>query len=170
GRGCVIVAIRELVNRRGRPMSNEGSKMTECVFCAIVRGSEKAEFVFRDDVVVAFLDHRPLQRGHTLVAPVAHVATFDDLPEAQIGPLFSRVRLVKRALESALRADGAFIALNDRVSQSVAHLHVHVVPRWRNDKLFSAALVWKRQPYRSEEEITAIGASVRDIVAKAHQA
>ena len=131
-----------------------------CVFCAIASGAVKAEIVFRDDGVVAFLDHRPLQAGHTLVAPVAHVATFDALPEAQIGPLFSRVRLVKRALEAALQADGAFIALNDRVSQSVPHLHVHVVPRWQKDGLFRT-LVWKRQPYRSDAEMASVAEKIR---------
>ena len=95
----------------------------------------------------------------TNVAPAA--AQSVPLPEAQIGPLFSRVRVVKRALESTLGADGAFIAVNDRVSQSVAHLHVHVVPRWRNDKLFSTALVWKRQPYRSAEEMAACFWAIR---------
>ena len=131
------------------------------MFCAIARGEAAAEIVFRDEAVIAFLDHRPLQRGHTLVAPVAHIATLDDLPEAQIGPLFSRVRLVKRALETALRADGAFVALNDRVSQSVAHIHVHVVPRWKNDGLFSRALVWRRQPYRSAAEMATLAEGVR---------
>jgi histidine triad (HIT) family protein len=142
-----------------KPLNRDAA--AQCVFCAIARGAEKAEVVFRDDTVIAFLDHRPLQRGHTLVAPLAHAAVLDDLPEAQIGPLFSRVRLVKRALESALHADGAFIAMNDRVSQSVAHVHVHVVPRWKNDGLFSRALVWKRQPYRSEEEMRALADAIR---------
>ena len=137
-----------------------------CVFCDIARGAGKAEIVYRDETVIAFLDHRPLQRGHTLVAPIAHVATFDDLPETQIGPLFSRVRLVKRALEASLHADGAFVALNDRVSQSVAHVHVHVVPRWKNDGLFSRALVWKRQPYRDGEMAT-VAAAVREAVSRA---
>ena len=135
------------------------------MFCEIVRGSSKAEIVYRDDVVVAFLDHRPLQRGHTLVVPIAHAATLDDLPEATLGPIFSRVRRVKRALESALNADGAFIAVNDRVSQSVAHVHLHVVPRWKADGLFSRALVWKRQPYRSEGEIAALAETVRAALA-----
>jgi histidine triad (HIT) family protein len=141
--------------------------MVTCAFCAIVAGTAKAEIVMRDDVAIAFLDHRPLQPGHVLVAPVTHFATIDDLPETQIGPLFSRVRVVKRALESSLRADGAFIALNDRVSQSVPHVHVHVVPRWKGDGLFSRALVWKRQPYRSSDEMAALASKVRAALASA---
>ena len=137
------------------------------MFCDIARGTAKAEIVFRDDRFIAFLDHRPLQRGHTLVAPVDHVATLDDLPEAQVGPLFSRVRVVKLALEAALASDGAFIAINDRVSQSVPHLHVHVVPRWKGDGLFSRALVWKRQPYRSDEERAAVASTVRAAIGDA---
>jgi len=139
--------------------------MAECVFCAILRGSLEAEIVFRDEAVVAFLDHRPLQRGHTLVAPTSHVGTLDELPEDQLAPLFSRVRLVKRGLESALGADGAFIAINDRVSQSVPHLHVHVVPRWRGDRLFSGALLWKRQPYRSGDEMATLAEELRRSIA-----
>jgi histidine triad (HIT) family protein len=132
------------------------------VFCAILSGTASAEIVYRDESVAAFLDHRPLQPGHVLVVPVAHVPTLADLPEAQLGPLFARARLVARALEAALSADGAFLAVNDRVSQSVPHVHVHVVPRWRNDKLFSGALIWKRQPYRSQEEMSALGAKIRE--------
>jgi len=140
--------------------------MAECVFCAIVHGSSKAEIVFRDDDVIAFLDHRPLLPGHVLVAPVRHFDDLDALPEELVGPLFSRMRLVKRALVRALGADGAFVAINDRVSQSVPHLHIHVVPRRKGDGLFREALVWKRTPYRSAEEMTAVAERVRAALAR----
>ena len=132
-----------------------------CVFCAIVAGGEPAAIVFRDDDVIAFLDHRPLLPGHVLVAPVRHVDDLEHLPEALIAPLFSRVRAVERALVSALGADGGFVALNDRVSQSVPHLHVHVVPRRRGDGLFREALVWKRTSYRSSDEMTSVAERLR---------
>jgi histidine triad (HIT) family protein len=123
-----------------------------CVFCQIVSGEAPSEVVHQDDLLVAFLDHRPLLRGHVLVVPRAHVETFHDLAAGLVAPLFAEVQRLSRAVERGLAADGAFVAINTRISQSVPHLHVHVVPRWRGDGLFSPKLLWRRQPYRSEAE------------------
>lgn len=120
--------------------------LATCAFCRIVAGATPARVVFADDVAVAFLDHRPLFPGHCLLAPRGHHATLADLPEAQVGPLFTRARLLARAVEEALGAEGTFVALNNRVSQSVPHLHVHVVPRRKGDGL--KGFFWPRHGYR----------------------
>ena len=108
--------------------------MDGCVFCAIVAGDAPAEVVHRDDVAVAFLDRTPLFAGHVLVVPTVHVVTLPELVE--VGPFFERVRLLATAVPQAMGAQGTFVANNNIVSQSVAHLHVHVVPRWRGDSNF----------------------------------
>src|SRR5262245_28237372 len=115
-----------------------------CPFCAIAAGGE-GNVVHSDDLVVAFLDRAPLIKGHVLVIPRAHVETFDDLPPDLIAPLFGAVQRVSRAFRSALGADGSYTAMNTRVSQSVPHVHVHVVPRRTGDGLFRAGMVWIRK-------------------------
>lgn len=132
-----------------------------CVFCAIVAGEEKAHFVLETDEAVALLDHRPLLRGHVLLVPRAHVQTLDDLPAAAVGPLFVEAQRLSRAVQTALQAQGSFVAVNTRISQSVPHLHVHIVPRWKGDGLFSKNFVWMRRPYRSEAEMEAVSAAIR---------
>ena len=120
-----------------------------CVFCRIASGELPGNIVYRDARVVAFLDASPLFLGHTLVVPIDHVATLDDLPPALIGPLFEIVRRASIAVQQALGADGSFVATNTRISQSVPHVHVHVVPRNEGDGFFSPRPIWKRQSYRS---------------------
>jgi histidine triad (HIT) family protein len=122
----------------------------DCVFCAIVAGTRPADVVLREDRVVAFLDAKPLFKGHVLVVPRAHVETLPDLPEADLAPLFGAVAHVAHAVEVALDAHGSFVALNNKVSQSVPHLHVHVVPRRRKDGL--RGFFWPREPYASDAE------------------
>lgn len=117
----------------------------ECVFCSIVAGSAAAEIVYEDDVAVAFLDRTPLFAGHTLVVPRSHVVTLADLPPDEVGPFFRRVRALAAIMPEALDAQGTFVANNNVVSQSVAHLHVHVVPRRRGDGL--RGFFWPRQKY-----------------------
>jgi histidine triad (HIT) family protein len=118
-----------------------------CPFCAIVTGASPAEEVLRDDVAVAFLDRAPLFPGHVLVVPVEHVVT---LPELRaVGPFFERVQRVAAALPAALGAQGTFVANNNVVSQSVAHLHVHVVPRTKGDGL--RGFFWPRTKYAGGE-------------------
>jgi histidine triad (HIT) family protein len=123
------------------------ARADRCVFCAIVAGAEPAEVVFDDTAVLAFLDRRPVFPGHVLIVPRDHVETLTDLPVDQIAPVFQRVRLIAAAVESALAADGTFVAMNNRVSQSVPHLHVHVVPRRRGDGL--RGFFWPRHKYAS---------------------
>lgn len=123
-----------------------------CVFCQIIRDELPAHVVHRDLAVVAFLDRSPLVPGHVLVAPRAHVPTLDDLPADLVAPVFDLVRRVSVALQAALGAEGSFVAVNTRVSQSVAHLHAHVVPRRQNDGFFSPRVLWKRQAYASNDE------------------
>ncbi len=124
-----------------------------CVFCRIATGAEPASVVYRDDDVVAFLDRRPLFPGHTLVVPRRHVVTIGELPAETMLPLMRVVQAASRAMESALEAQGSFVAVNNRVSQSVPHLHVHIVPRTKGDGL--KGFFWPRSGYRSDEERTA---------------
>ena len=129
-----------------------------CVFCAIVAGDEPAHVVLDDDAAMAFLDVRPLFPGHVLLVPREHHETLTDLPPEQVEPLFSRARLLAGAVEEAMGAKGTFVAMNNRVSQSVAHLHVHVVPRRRKDGL--KGFFWPRNPYRSDAEMEETRAAI----------
>ena len=123
-----------------------------CIFCRVASGEVPSNIVHRDDLVLAFLDVSPLMLGHVLVVPVAHVDTLDDLPPALVGPLFEVVRRMSMALQSALGAGGTFVAINTRLSQSVPHVHVHVVPREEGDGLFSPRPIWKRRSYGGDAE------------------
>lgn len=120
------------------------------VFCDIITGKLAAAIVYQDDGVVAFLDHRPLFPGHVLVVPRTHYALLADLPADEVGPFFLTVQRLASAVEQAMRADGSFVAINIKISQSVPHLHVHVVPRRKNDGLFGKTFQWTRHPYPSE--------------------
>ena len=137
--------------------------MTDCVFCRIAAGEVPADFVLDDDEFVAFLDARPVFKGHVLVMPRRHYVTLADLPVPAVGPLFERVRLISAAVPAALGAQGTFVALNNTVSQSVPHLHVHVVPRTRGDGL--RGFFWPRQRYATEEEAADYARRIRDALA-----
>ena len=128
--------------------------MAECLFCRIVSGELPATIVYEDDNSVAFLDHRPLFPGHTLLVPREHVETLGDLSVKIVGPYFEAAQLLARAVESAMDAEGTFVAMNNRVSQSVPHLHVHVVPRRRKDGL--KGFFWPRTKYKDEAEMKAV--------------
>jgi histidine triad (HIT) family protein len=137
----------------------------ECVFCAVVAGSEH-HAVYRDDSVVAFLDHAPVAKGHTLVVPTTHYETLDDLPDELLVPLFSVVRRVSVALQSTLGAEGSLTLSNTRISQSVPHVHVHVVPRRKGDKFFTPGRpFWMRDTY-AVGEADEIAATLRSALAK----
>ena len=127
-----------------------------CLFCSIVAGGSPATIVASDDEVVAFLDIRPLFPGHVLVAPRAHVETLTDLPTERVGPLFERVQHMTRAVQQAMGAQGTFVAINNTVSQSVPHLHVHVVPRTKGDGL--KGFFWPRTKYASPAHQAEVGA------------
>ena len=133
--------------------------MASCVFCAIVSGEVSAHRVAEEVDVIAFLDVRPVFEGHVLVVPRVHVVDFTALPTEALGPLFQLGQRVARALESGLGADGAFVALNHRVSQSVPHVHLHVVPRRKGDGL--RGFFWPRRKYASEEAAEAVAARIR---------
>jgi len=135
-----------------------------CVFCEILRGARAAHVVFEDEHSLAFLDQRPLFPGHCLLVPRQHHETLQELPAALVGPLFLSARLLARSVEGGMRADGVFVAVNNRVSQSVPHLHIHVVPRRRKDGL--RGFFWPRGKYQSEQEAVAARDAIRSAVAE----
>ena len=132
--------------------------MTDVV-CQIVAGELAAEVVLRDEYVVAFLDHRPVFKGHVLVSPVRHVDNLLDLPTELMTPVLGVAQRVARALPEALGAQGTFVAVNNVVSQSVPHLHVHVVPRTKGDGL--RGFFWPRTKY-ADGEMAAYARRIRD--------
>lgn len=129
-----------------------------CPFCLVVKGEIPAAIVHRDAGFVAFLDHRPLFPGHVLVIPTEHIETLADLDDARVGPLFVLTKRIARAVEQGLSADGIFVANNNRVSQSVPHLHVHVIPRRKKDGL--KGFFWPRYAYKSDDEIETVRAAI----------
>jgi histidine triad (HIT) family protein len=135
--------------------------MKTCVFCQIARGDVPAGIVFEDEETLAFLDHRPLFPGHCLLIPRVHVETLVDVPAPLLAQLSSNARSLAIAMEKALGAQGAFVAINNRVSQSVPHVHVHVVPRTKGDGL--KGFFWPRQKYRDPEHM----GEVRGVVERA---
>jgi histidine triad (HIT) family protein len=136
--------------------------VSDCLFCRIAAGDEPAEIVFSDDDSVAFLDSRPLFHGHSLLIPREHHETLADLPDGLVGTLFANARLLSRAIPEAMEKPGSFVALNNVVSQSVPHLHVHVVPRRKKDGL--RGFFWPRTKYASERELKEVGERVRAAV------
>ena len=133
----------------------------ECTFCRIARGEIAAHKVYEDDAHLVILDHRPLFKGHCLVMPRDHVETLLDVPAERVGPLFLVVQRISRAVERGMEADGVFNAINNRISQSVPHLHVHVIPRRKKDGL--KGFFWPRYAYAGAEE----EAQVRDAIVAA---
>jgi histidine triad (HIT) family protein len=127
--------------------------MTEdnCLFCRIVSGEVPATLVYVDKNAAAFLDHRPLFPGHTLLVPREHYETLTDLPVKLVEPLFKNAQLLSGVVETAMNAEGTFVAMNNRVSQSVPHLHIHVVPRRRKDGL--KGFFWPRTKYKDQQEM-----------------
>ena len=130
-----------------------------CVFCNIVQRKSTASIVVDEGETFAFLDARPVFKGHVLVVPRAHVETLDQLPRAAIEPLFATVQRVAAAVQRGLGAQGCFVALNNVVSQSVPHLHVHVVPRTKGDGL--RGFFWPRVKYAGDDERDAYAARIR---------
>ncbi len=131
----------------------------ECPFCAIVAGTEPATRVLEEEHCVAFLDARPLFEGHVLLVPREHHVTLADLPGPLVAPLFTTAQRLCRAVEQAQDAQGTFVAMNNVVSQSVPHLHVHVVPRRRKDGL--RGFFWPRTTYAGEAAMAEVAARIR---------
>jgi histidine triad (HIT) family protein len=135
-----------------------------CLFCKVVGGDLAARIVFEDSVSVGFLDHRPVFPGHCLLIPREHYGTLADLPGDLIERFFKNVQLLTQAVESAMEAHGTLVAMNNRVSQSVPHLHVHIVPRRRKDGL--RGFFWPRYPYKTDEEADLVQTSIRQALSK----
>lgn len=135
-----------------------------CTFCQIIDGEMQSYIVFEDDVSLAFLDLRPLFPGHCLLVPREHYETLIDLTSALITPLFTNAQVLATVVEQALEAEGTFVAINNRVSQSVPHLHIHIVPRRRRDGL--KGFFWPRQAYRDEEHILEVQQKLRAAIDK----
>ncbi len=133
--------------------------MSQCTFCDIVKGEINAAFVYEDDTSVAFLDHRPLFPGHILLAPRSHYVTLPDLPTALVPEFFVTAQLLSRAVQLAMKSQGTFVAMNNTVSQSVPHLHVHIVPRTKGDGL--KGFFWPRTTYKEVDHIIQVQESIR---------
>jgi len=136
-----------------------GSLNVGCAFCEIVSGDRSAQVVYRDEGTVAFLDRRPLFAGHTLVVPSRHIETLGDLPDDEMAAVMRVVRGLSRAMESGLGSGGSFVAINNRVSQSVPHVHVHVVPRSKGDGL--KGFFWPRTGYAGDQDAERVAGLVR---------
>ena len=137
---------------------------SDCAFCAIVRGEAEAEVVFEDDSSLAFLDNRPLFPGHALLIPREHHEAIWDLPDDLLSNLFANARLLSVAVRSAMDAQGAFVAANNVISQSVPHFHVHVVPRNRKDGL--RGFFWPRAKYEDPGHAARTAEAVRRAVSE----
>lgn len=129
-----------------------------CIFCKLSSGELPAHLVYQDADSYAFLDNEPLFPGHVLLSPRAHYETLTDLPTDLIGPIFTTAQLIAKAVETALDAEGTFVAINNRVSQTVPHLHIHIVPRRRRDGL--KGFFWPRHDYQDD----AARETVRDAI------
>ena len=129
-----------------------------CLFCRMIQGEVATPVVYESEVAFAFLDHRPVFAGHCLVLPRRHIETLAHVPPELLGPFFAEVQLISRAVETAMAAQGTFVAMNNRISQSVPHLHVHVVPRNRGDGL--KGFFWPRTRYATAEESERVRALV----------
>jgi histidine triad (HIT) family protein len=140
---------------------------TVCTFCDIAGGLSEAEVVFDDDDTLAFLDHRPVFPGHTLLITREHFETLADLPDHALEPFFRSTRFLSSVIPDAMDAHGTFVAINNKVSQSVPHLHVHLVPRRRKDGL--RGFFWPRHPYGSEEEMKRVAEAIRAEIARRTQ-
>jgi histidine triad (HIT) family protein len=134
----------------------------QCKFCEIASQALPSAVVLEDALSIAFLDTRPLFPGHTLLIPKQHYETLSDLPTDLVGPFFQNAQRLADAIERAMQAEGTFVAINNRVSQSVPHLHVHIVPRKKKDGL--RGFFWPRQAYQSEAAMKAAQSAIRAVL------
>lgn len=141
--------------------------MATCPFCSILAGDLPAHVVLHDDAVTAFLDVRPLFPGHVLVVPRLHVETLTDLPVADVAPYFERVQRVAGAVRDSMGAEGTFVAMNNKVSQSVPHLHTHVVPRTKGDGL--KGFFWPRTKYADDAQAAEVAATIAAAVEQSQE-
>jgi histidine triad (HIT) family protein len=136
----------------------------KCKFCNIVKGDLDSFIVFDDDISIGILDQRPLFPGHVLLMPKEHYMTIGALPGELIEPFFSNLQLISIAVQQAMESQGTFVAINNRISQSIPHLHVHIVPRNRGDGL--RGFFWPRQKYSSEEHKTEVQMIISEAISK----
>jgi histidine triad (HIT) family protein len=142
----------------------QGKLQEQCAFCLIAKQRTESGIVFQDEISTAFLDKRPLFKGHCLLIPNEHYATISELPSELGGPFFKNVKLLATAVERGLRADGSFLAINNKISQSVPHLHVHIVPRRSGDGL--RGFFFPRQQYASLVEAAEIKQAIMSAIAE----
>lgn len=133
-----------------------------CIFCRIIAGDVAAQILYEDKHVIAFLDKRPLFLGHCLIVPKKHVNTLYDLPPSLVKPLFMTAQKIGRAVQKAMKAEGSFVAINNKVSQSVPHLHVHLIPRNFKDGL--RGFFWPRNDYENEKHAEAIQSAIKEFI------
>lgn len=148
----------------GQKHSGESVSKSECVFCAIQADKTSCFRVFENEDVLVFLDHRPLFPGHCLLITKAHIATIGELPLPLLHKVSENMRVIAIAVQRVMKAEGTFLAINNIVSQSVPHFHVHIVPRTKGDGL--RGFFWPRQKYKSDEEAATIAESIREEVAR----
>ncbi len=132
-----------------------------CPFCAITAGEAKAHVVFEDATSIGFLDRSPLFHGHVLLIPKAHIKTIYEAGDATLEAMARASKRIAVAVTKAMEADGVFVAQNNVISQSVEHLHTHIVPRRKSDGLFSPRVIWKRVLYRDEAQMAETAAKIR---------
>jgi histidine triad (HIT) family protein len=136
----------------------------DCVFCAIQRDAASCDRVWEDEDTFVFLDHRPLFPGHCLLITKRHIVTLADLPRSLVPVVFTNVQMVAIAVQNAMKAEGTFVAINNVVSQSVSHFHVHIVPRRKGDGL--KGFFWPRRKYESEEQAAAAAEAIREEIVR----
>jgi histidine triad (HIT) family protein len=147
-----------------QPILNNEHYSAACQFCELIRTITEDQIVFEDLNTLAFLDHRPLFIGHILLIPRWHIQTIVDLPDQLVEPLFINARLLAQAVEGALKAEGTFMAINNKVSQSVPHLHIHIVPRRKSDGM--RGFFWPRHTYKDEQELFEVRALIRSEISR----
>lgn len=149
-----VTAKRQVARMRKPPHHRSRQDRGSCRFCEIVAGNSKTTIVFEDSISIAFLDEKPLFEGHCLLITRVHYQTLLDLPDDLIGPFFLNAQHLAEAVQNGMKAEGTFMAINNTVSQSVAHFHMHIVPRHKGDGL--RGFFWPRRRYRTEEDLLAV--------------
>lgn len=134
--------------------------MNNCIFCKIINREAPATIIDEDENTITFLDIRPLFPGHCLVAPRNHIVTLPEIKDEQLQPLFNKVKQISKILPEALNAEGTFVAMNNIVSQSVPHLHVHIVPRSKGDGL--KGFFWPRHGYKNEAHKIQVANAIKE--------
>jgi histidine triad (HIT) family protein len=144
-------------------VTERGASDSKCGFCAVLRGDQKVTIIRENDHLMSFLDHRPLFHGHVLLIPKIHVLLMSELPEDWVQEFFVEAQRLERAVEAGLEADGSMILINNVVSQSVPHLHLHVIPRRKKDGL--RFWLGPRHPYDSEHPAELYAGKIRSALA-----